>query len=79
MWMTLLIYIGILILLALLAYLFIYVAPIVIIILAILLFLELLGYSLFEWLGIELPKIWALESLLYLFFSVSNMIRMISL
>ena len=61
MWMTLLMYIGILILLVLLAYLFIYVAPVVIIILAILAVLELFGYSLLGWLEIELPEIWLIE------------------
>jgi len=61
MWMTLLMYIGILILLVLLAYLFIYVAPVMIIILAILAVLELLGYSLLGWLGIELPKVWVID------------------
>ncbi len=61
MWMTLLIYIGILILLVLLAYLFVYVAPVVIIVLAILVVLELLGYSLLGWLGIELPELWVIE------------------
>lgn len=61
MWMTLLIYIGILLLLVLLAYGFIYVAPVMIIVLAILTVLELLGYSLLGWLGIELPEVWILE------------------
>ncbi|MBS3782563.1 MAG: hypothetical protein KGY68_08185 [Candidatus Thermoplasmatota archaeon] len=59
--MTLLIYIGILLLLVLLAYGFIYVAPVMIIVLAILTVLELLGYSLLGWLGIELPEVWILE------------------
>ncbi|MBS3789917.1 MAG: hypothetical protein KGY66_03280 [Candidatus Thermoplasmatota archaeon] len=56
-----LIYIGILLLLVLLAYGFIYVAPVMIIVLAILTVLELLGYSLLGWLGIELPEVWILE------------------
>jgi len=61
MWMTLLMYIGILILLVLLAYGFIYVAPVLIIMLAVLAALELLGYSLLGWLGIDLPKVWVIE------------------
>jgi len=61
MWTTLLIYIGILILLVLLAYGFMYVGPVLIIVLVVLTVLELLGYSLLGWLEIELPEIWLIE------------------